>query len=441
MEDNSRDIEKREARHKRRVKNQIICYSVLAVFLIAIIAGGVVGGIRISRHISERRQAEELQEQLEALATQESQEIVVSEPETLETETEAETEDPLDSVLNSMISEMPLEDKVAGLFFITPEALTGVDQVTRAGNGTETALTEHAIGGLYYNSKNIQSEDKIKEMLSATVNMSKYRMFYGIEELGGTDHSEAAKAKIGEAQSSPAELGEAGDTAAAEDAGKTIGTTLAGLGFNLNMGPVADVLSNTENTLVKDISYGSNAETTASMVSSMVTGLKEGGVSTCLKYFPGLGGLSEDPSAGMASNDRTKEQLEAEEFTVYQAGIEAGTDMILVGNISCPALTGDNTPASVSDTVITDVLRTQLGYDGIVLAGPMTDAAITEYYGTDEAAIKAINAGADMIFSPEDFKAAYDGLLKAVQDGSISEERINESLLRIYRIKYADKVE
>ena len=104
-------------------------------------------------------------------------------------------------------------------------------------------------------------------------------------------------------------------------------------------------------------------------------------------------------------------------------------------------MVGDNTPASLSSVIIEDELRGVLGFDGIVITGALDDGAITEYYTSDQAAVMAIKAGADMIYLPEDFETAYNGLLEAVNNGEISEERITESLSRIYRIKYADRVE
>ena len=109
----------------------------------------------------------------------------------------------------------------------------------------------------------------------------------------------------------------------------------------------------------------------------------------------------------------------------------------MVGHVAVPALTGDNTPCSLSSAVITDKLRNELGFNGVIITDAMNKGAITEYYEADEAAILALKAGCDMILCPDDFEKAYNGVLEAVQNGTISEERINDSLRRIYRIKYA----
>ena len=115
--------------------------------------------------------------------------------------------------------------------------------------------------------------------------------------------------------------------------------------------------------------------------------------------------------------------------------------MVMIGHISAPELTGSNDPCTFSEEVVTDILRNELGFQGVIITDAMNMKAVSDYYDSAEAAIQALRAGCDMILMPEDFEMAYNGVLQAVQDGIISEERIDDSLRRIYRIKFADKVE
>lgn len=431
--DENREMDRREIRHRRRVRNQIIAYISLAVIVIAIVIGGVAVVKYFAKKSADKKQKEELAKQLEEL--EESEEpVTISEPET------TVDVDPLDAKIEACIAEMPLEDKVAGLFMITPEALTGVDTAIKAGDGTKEALNKYAVGGLIYFSKNIQSQEQLTEMLANTKMYSRYPIFLGVDEEGGTV-SRVADAKVGaENVGAMADIGASGDTQKAYDAGKSIGTYLSGFGFNMNFAPVADVLTNADNTTIGSRSFGTDASVVAAMVPSLVTGMEETGVSSCLKHFPGLGDTTVDTHDGMATTERTLEQFQAEEFTAFKAGIDAGADFVMVGHVSVPALAGDNTPASISKEVI-GILRNDLGFEGIIITDALNMKAITEYYTADEAAIKAIQAGADMILMPEDFETAYNGVLQAVQAGTITEERINESLERIYRVKYADSAE
>lgn len=436
--DGNRDTERRIFRHKRRVRNQIIAYISLVVIIAALVVGGIFAAKYITKLIKDKKSGEPAEDaSIESAENEET--LTISDPEPVP-ETETEEVDWLDEMVNACIAEMPLEDKVAGLFVITPEELTGVGTAVKAGDGTKEALGKYAVGGLVYFSKNIQSEAQLTEMLANTVLFSKYPLFLAVDEEGGkvsrVADSSIAVDKVG----TMAEIGAGGDAQNAYEAGTTIGAYLKRLGFNLDFAPVADVLTNPDNKTIGDRSFGTDGALAAQMVPSFVTGLEEEGVSSCLKHFPGLGDTTEDTHDGMAVTERTLEEFQTVEFPVFKAGIDAGADFVMVSHVSVPSLTGDNTPASLSGAVV-GILRNDLGFNGIVITDALNMTAVTDYYTADEAAIKAIQSGADMLLMPESFETAYEGLLQAVQNGTISEERINESLRRIYRVKYADRME
>ena len=432
------EMDRREFRRKRRVRNQVIAY-VSAVIMLAVILTGVGLGIhRVIAAWNDKKQAEELQAQMEEMSAQEEQ-VAVEAPVETEEPVEEEQKSQLDEIVDACIAEMPLEDKVAGLFIITPEALTGTDVAIKAGDTTKEKLSQHAVGGLIYAKQNIKSADQLKEMISGTQGFSKYPLFIGIDEEGGSI-SRIAESGLADNVSSMGDIGASGDISKAKEAGSSIASYLSEYGFNLDFAPVADVILE-GNTLIGDRSFGSNAGDVATMVAACAEGLQEGGVSACLKHFPGLGSTTEDTHEGMASSEKTKEDFETTDFLSFQAGIDAGADFVMVSHLSVPNITGDNTPASLSAKMITDILRGELGFNGVVITDAMDMKAVTEYYTADEAAVKALQAGADMILMPEDFETAYQGVLDAVNNGTLSEERINESLQRIYRVKYSDKAE
>lgn len=445
--------ERREYRRKRRMRNQIISWCVMLVVLAAAGAGCFVGIRAAAGSIKNRQLEKEAAKQaaIEASIAEESAqaesavaallEIGVSENETAAETESYSREDALEEMVEESVNSMTLEQKVAGLFFVTPEQLTGVAQVVKAGEGTREALLKYPVGGLVYFKQNIQSEDQIKEMLANTVTYSTFPIFLGVDEEGGKV-ARVAEALSLENVGPMADIGALGDAQAAYTANETIGNYLASYGFNVDFAPVADVLTNEDNTVIGNRAFSSDAQTTAQMVASAVQGLQSTGVSACLKHFPGHGDTAGDSHTGAAQTDRTKEQMEAEEFLPFVSGIEAGAEMVMIGHISAPELTdGEKIPASLSEKIITDILRTQLGYDGIVITDAMNMAAITDYYQADVAAITALKAGADMVLMPEDFEVAYEGVLKAVQDGTISEQRVTDSLKRIYRVKLKNRVE
>ena len=438
--------EKREYRRQRRIRNQRIAIISLILSILVLVAV-VVGGIFLINNRTEmKRQQHEIEEQLAQMeaeaevsteeAVEEIQEEIVEEPEIQEEYTEEEV---LDDVVEAIISEMTLEEKVAGLFVVTPESITGVNKAVQAGDGTKKALEKYPVGGLIYFTKNIQSEEQIKKMIENSVSYCKYPMFIAVDEEGGEVSRLAEGLKL-ENVGDMADIGSTGDTAKAYEAMKTIGTYMKNYGFNLNFAPVADVLKNEDNTSIGDRAFGSDPTVVAGMVISAVNGLEETGVTACVKHFPGLGDASEDTHNGLAVIDKSLDELKQTELVPFVSAIENGAKMIMVGHMSLPQVVGDNTPATMSKEVISDLLRSELGFNGVVITDAMDMGAITEYYGADEAAIKALKAGADMVLMPEDFELAYEGVIAAVQDGTISEDRINNSLKRVFRIKYADSV-
>ncbi len=433
------EMERKIYRHKRRVRNQIISYIVITIIFAGLIAGGIIGVRKIVDIINDKKQAEELEKQLEEISNAEDGQQAVEAPsEGLEPEPEEET-DWLEVMVEESIAGMTLEDKVAGLFFITPEALTGMDTVTQAGDTTRDKLGEQPVGGLIYSSKNMLDEAQLKEMLQNTKSYSKSAIFLGVEEEGGSV-SPVAESGLAENVGKMADIGASADASAAQNAGDTIGSYLAGYGFNVNFAPVADVMAE-GNTLIGDRAFGTDQGQVSSMVSAFVEGSQAAGVSTCLKYFPGLGDVTGNASEGMITSDKAIESFMERDFPAYQSGISAGADFVMVSHLSLPNVTGDNTPSSLSGKMVTEILRQQLGFTGIIITDAMNVAAITEYYTADEAAVKALQAGADMIFMPEDYTTAYTGVLEAVQSGSLTEEQINESLRRIFRVKLRDRLE
>lgn len=430
------DEERRELRRERRIRNQRLAFAGLIIAIILLTAGVIGGVFAVQKVLNERQQMEE--EVIEELPQEDMEEVSRIPDEEMNTGETAE--EMLDDVVDSVILEMSLEEKVAGLFLVTPEGITGVDTAVQAGDGTRTALEKYPVGGMIYFKKNIQSEEQIKTMIENTLSYSKYPMFIAVDEEGGQVSRVADALKL-ENVGAMADIGSTGDSMKAYEAMQTVGGYLGGYGFNLDFAPVADVLTNEKNTSIGDRAFGSDAAVVSQMVTAAMNGLKETGITACVKHFPGLGDAAEDTHNGLAVVDKSLEELKQTELVPFMAAIENGAEMIMVGHVSLPQVTGDNVPACMSKEVISDLLRSELGFNGVVITDAMNMGAITEYYGADEAAIRALKAGADMILMPENFETAYEGVLAAVNDGTISEARINDSLKRIFRIKYAGRVE
>lgn len=427
----SEDV-KRARRRARRIRNQILAYAAILFLIAGALGGTFLGGRKFVQKFQANRQEKEQQEQLEALE-QEEEPVVEMETPPEETQSEEPELSPLDEIVTARIAEMPLTDKVAALFMVSPEQVTGVDIVTRAGDATKEALTTYKVGGIVYSDKNITGEDQLKDLLKNTALIDE-TLFLAVNEEGGENSVVASKLKVTEVSDMASVSGADG----ARQAGGDTGAYLAEYGFNLNLAPVADVKTS-EDSILGNRSFGSDAGQVGEMAAAYVQGLTEKGVSACVKTFPGLGGVTKSTAEGMADTGRSQSDMESVEFPAYQAAIGAGSEFVMVGTISAPALVGDNTPCCLSSSVI-GLLRNNLGYDGIVITGALNEAAIKDYHTSAEAAEKALRAGADMLYLPENFKEAYEGLLQAAEADETLQSRIDEALLRIYRVKYKDRV-
>ena len=274
------ETDRREYRRARRKRNQLIAIIVVIVVGLALVAGGILGVTQLMKQLNDKKHTEELQAQLAELA--DSEPAVVEAPAEEEPQ-ELTSDDYLNQIADSCIAEMSLENKVAGLFMVTPEALTGVDTVIQAGDTTKQKLSEYPVGGLVYFSKNIKSADQLKEMLDTTRNTMIYPVFLAVDEEGGSV-SRVAGAGLADDVGDMSEIGSTCDPEKAKEAGTAIGTYLSQFGFNVDFAPVADVVS-AENAVIGNRSFGSDPNVVGTMVAAEVQGLQESGVSACLKHF------------------------------------------------------------------------------------------------------------------------------------------------------------
>lgn len=349
-------------------------------------------------------------------------------------------EELLQAKISEMLTDMTLEEKAAQMFMITPEALTGTGQVLEAGDVTREAIDKYPVGGLIYFTQNLQDPGQVRSMTGNVQKFAEERiglpMLLSVDEEGGTVTRFGGNPSFDYDPSvDMAGIGASGDPQQAYALGEKIGKFLSSLGFNMDNAPDADVLTNPANTVVKDRSFGSDCDTVSEMALAELEGLEDQGVKGLLKHFPGHGATTADTHEGYAYTDATLEEMKSNELVPFADGIEAGVDIIMVGHISCPQVTGNEEPASLSEKMITGVLREDMGFDGVVITDAMNMGAIAENYSPAEAAVKAVLAGVDMILMPEDFQQAYTGVLNAVKSGKITQERIDASVIRIIGLK------
>ena len=362
--------------------------------------------------------------------------------------------------IKAIIDKMTLEQKVAQLFVVSPETLTGVDSVQYAGDMTYQALQDYPVGGIVFAKDNIDSSSQFGTMTdnlqSYSEEISGLPLFLAAAEEGGSasvlgnndnldeyyensysdddsDYSSSSANSVHSGAPSMSEIGRKDDSTNAYEAGKSIGSLMSAYGLNLDLAPVADVLSG-NSTGIGNRTFGTDAQTVSDMALEVIRGIQEEDVNAAMKYFPGYGAASSNMS-GFPVINSSLDELKKKEFLPYSNAIAQGLDFVMVGHISVPNVTGDDTPASLSEKMISEVLRKDLGFKGIVMTDYLNDKTIVKNYGAADAAVKAIQAGADLLLEPDDLEAAYEGVLKAVKKGDITEDRLDESIYRILRVK------
>lgn len=339
------------------------------------------------------------------------------------------------------MKKLTLEEKICQMFVVHPEKLVDNPRAyTVADETTKNAINKYPVGGLAYFDANVRSESQVKTMLANTQQYSLDRiglpMLLCVDEEGGKVARIAGSGRFNvPVFDNMSIIGETKDINRAYNVGDTIGGYLSRLGFNVDFAPVADVLSNPSNTVVKLRSFGSDPSLVSNMTLAVSKGLNKHGVYSSYKHFPGHGATEGDTHDGYAYTSKTLEQLKACELKPFQNAINNGADFIMVGHISVPSVIGDTTPASLSYKMITEVLRNQMGYNGIVITDSMSMGAVTKNYSADEAVIRTIEAGTDIVLMPQNLEQAYNAVLSAVRSGRISESRINQSVRRILKVK------
>lgn len=352
-----------------------------------------------------------------------------------------------DSDIKKILENMTLREKAGQLFVVRPDSLdflqtdeqindssaSGVMQMTSA---LKSAAAKYPVGGFVLFSKNIKDENSLTEFIADLKADSEIEPFVCVDEEGGAVARLANHPKFLLPQySSAAAVGKSGNPDDALNMGKTIGYYLKKYGFNVDFAPVADVNTNPNNPIIGNRAFSSDAKIAAKMAYNMAEGLSSCGIIPVFKHFPGHGDTAQDSHGELAISYKTKKELEECEWLPY--GYLNEKYCVMVGHIAVPNLTGDYTPASMSYETVTEILRGELGFDGVVVTDSLAMGAVTEQYSAQEAALCAILAGCDVLLCPRDFENTFEYVIEALESGKISEQRLDESVFRILKLKKA----
>ncbi len=336
----------------------------------------------------------------------------------------------------TLMADMTLEQKVGQLFVVSPNSLTSDPSSPATGVTADmkAMLSRYPVGGVVQFRENLTSPAQLRSFHRDLQAASSIPLFLAVDEEGGTVSRLGGHPAFGLPRyDSAATVGATGDTAVALKMGQTIGGYLRDYGFNMDFAPVADVNTNPDNPVIGSRAFSSDPQVAAGMVSAVAQGLRSQGIIPVFKHFPGHGDTAQDSHTDIAVSDRILARLMECEWVPFRQA--TSSDAIMVGHIALPSLTGDLTPASLSPLITTDILRHMLGFQGLVITDAMEMGAISQICEPGQAALRAFQAGADLILMPADLPAAFDSIVAAVQDGTISSARREESVSRILQAK------
>lgn len=345
-------------------------------------------------------------------------------------------EEIIDEKAEEILDRMTLEEKAGQLFIVELDSLNGGETCTQFNDIVDENLKKYHLGGIIYFSNNLVNREQTIQLNESLQRSSKIPMFISVDEEGGSVARVANNGNMGTTKfSSMRKIGDSRNVYKAYEAGFTIGKEIHELGFNLDFAPDADVITNPNNTEIGSRSFGTDACIVSEMVPQVVRGLHENNVCSALKHFPGHGGSQANSHNEFSYTPQSLEGLKKVELLPFKAGIKEDTDFILVSHIAAPNVTGDNTPCSLSPFIVTDILRNELEYDNIIITDALNMKAVSNYYTPQQSSVEAFKAGEDMLLMPVSLDEAYNSIINAYNEGTISEERLNSSVKRILKVK------
>ena len=332
----------------------------------------------------------------------------------------------------ALLDGMTTHEKICQLLIVQPEVLTGGSTVTGMTDELTAALRAYPVGGVLLSAGNMTSGEQLAALTGALADGCKTAPLISVDEEGGRVArlmNTVGTTKLGSMYSYRAQ-----GTQGAHDNAQTIARDIAAYGFNTDFAPVADVWTNKRSNAIGDRAYSDDYDEAAELVAAAVKGFHDGGVICCLKHFPGHGSTATDSHNGAATVDKTLPQLRQEDLKPFVSGIAAGADMVMVGHLTVPTM--DDAPASVSRKIVTNLLRYDLGFRGVIVTDGLQMQALAQY--TDgEKAVLALAAGNDMLLEISDVPGTVAAIEKALADGTLSRAALDESVLRILQLKLA----
>ncbi|MCI8393978.1 MAG: beta-N-acetylhexosaminidase [Bacilli bacterium] len=323
---------------------------------------------------------------------------------------------------------LSLDEKIGQMLIISDRTPTMTENLLNTLEMTKP-------GGFILFSENFTTYENTLQLIQALEETATIPLIMSIDQEGG--RVQRLKNLINQQVTnfpSMNELSLFGTEEKAYQVGKAIGEELRVFGVNVDFAPILDVL-NTPNNVIGNRSFGNNPYLVSKFGLALAKGLKEVGVTPTYKHFPGHGSTSEDSHQELPIIEKTIEELKSNDLIPFQNAIENGAEIIMVGHLALPKITNDNVPASISSKIITELLKKDMNYQGLVITDALNMKALTNHFSEKEIIIKAINAGVDLLLMPTDPKRTIKIIKQGILDHEITEEQINDSVNKILQFK------
>lgn len=332
--------------------------------------------------------------------------------------------------IKNKLKKMTIDEKIGQLIIAGFDGTTVNDEL-------RSLILEKYVGGVILFSKNVESASQVVELNNEIKEINKVNkspIFISVDEEGGLVSRMPSEFKDIPTNS---DIAKYDDEDLSYNIGKVIGEEISSLGFNMDFAPVLDINSNPNNPVIGNRSFGDNEAIVSKLGIATMKGLKDSNIIATVKHFPGHGDTSVDSHVGLPVVENDLERLKSFELVPFQKAIDEGVDMVMVSHIMLPKI-DKNDPATLSKTIVTDILRKDMNYNGVVVTDDMTMGAIINNYDIGEAAVKSINAGVDIVMVCHQYDnviKVIDAIKEAVKNGTITEERLDKSVERILKLK------
>lgn len=329
-----------------------------------------------------------------------------------------------ESSILTTVEHMTLDEKIGQLIIAYYNSDTYNEEI-------KCLVEDKKLSGFIISKGNITTYDNTKNYINELQNHSKIPLIISIDEEGGIVQRLKYLTDTQPIDIPPMlDLGSTNDKELAYQVGQVIAEEVRTIGVNVVYAPVVDVYSNPDNTVIGDRSFASDPNQVVKMANALAQGIESNGVIATYKHFPGHGDTIIDSHEDLPLIEKNYDELKKLELIPFKEAIKNNAKIIMIGHLALPNITGDNTPASLSKKII-DILKKDLGYQGLVITDALDMGALTKYYDDGSICSLAINAGNDLLLMPNNIDSCINDI-----KNNVSEERINESVIRILRFKY-----